>query len=94
MDIDWGEARIDPITVTLDANEETIVYAHIIPDKDASGKKTFTFVVKDGKTIVDSTDFEVNIGSKLASDSAATNLLIVFILGLLIYFFWQRVKKE
>ena len=94
LDVDWGEARIDPITVTLDANEETIVYAHIIPDKDASGKKTFTFVVKDGKTIVDSTDFEVNIGSKLASDSAATNLLIVFILGLLIYFFWQTQAKR
>lgn len=94
LDLDWGAARIDPIAVTLEANEETIIYAHIIPDKDASGKQTFTFVVKDGKTIVDSTDFEVNVGDRLASDSAVTNLLIVFILGLIVYFFWQRTRKE
>lgn len=91
--IDWGTARVDPVAVTLGAGEETVTFVHIIPDKNVSGKQSFTFVVKDGNTVLDSTDFEVTVGEESAS-KLSTNILILAILAILTYFFWQRTKRE
>mgnify|MGYP001613979342 CR=1 FL=1 len=91
--IDWGTARVDPVAITLEAGEETVTFVHIIPDKNVSGKQSFSFAVKDGNTVLDSTDFEVTVDGESTS-KLSTNILILAILAILTYFFWQRTKRE
>jgi len=91
--IDWGTARVDPTAVTLEAGEETVAFVYVVPNKDSAGKQSFTFVVKDGNTVLDSIDFEMTVGGESPS-KLSTNILILAILAILVYFFWQRTRKE
>jgi len=83
--LDWGNYRIDPMPVVVQAGSSQKMFVYISPNEDVIGQKAFTVNVKEGNNVVEQLSFQANISeSRSEWGNVLTGLEIGFVVLLII----------